>query len=153
MSIDIMSLNNYCSELSMDLILDITARTKKSYSSEKYKAKWRDSKKLSMRKAQEKLKDNPELLEEAQRKDRERKKEEILVEELDVNTPPQSPNPNVDPLPSTSRLESGKKVRRMERRKLRKAMKKLEEENKELLRQVEKYSGTSRYECPDIRVI
>ncbi|GBM46249.1 hypothetical protein AVEN_224815-1 [Araneus ventricosus] len=52
------------------------ARTKKSYSSEKYKAKRRESKKLSMRKAREKLKDNPELLEEARRKDRERKKEQ-----------------------------------------------------------------------------
>lgn len=52
------------------------ARTKKSYSSEKYKAKRRECKKLSMRKAREKLKDNPELLEEARRKDRERKKEQ-----------------------------------------------------------------------------
>ncbi|GBL88745.1 hypothetical protein AVEN_158882-1 [Araneus ventricosus] len=52
-----------------------------------------------------------------------KKKKEILVEELDVNTPPQSPGLNVDPLPSTSRLESGKKVRRTDSRKLRKAMK------------------------------
>lgn len=45
-------------------------------SSDKAKAKRRECKKLSMRKAREKLKLNPELLEEARKKDRERKKEQ-----------------------------------------------------------------------------
>lgn len=43
-------------------------------SSEKQNAKRRESKKLSMRKARERLKENPELLEEARKRDRERKK-------------------------------------------------------------------------------
>lgn len=58
------------------IFLGKMAKTKKKTATEKQTAKRRECKKLSMRRAREKLKENPDLLEEARRKDRERKKQQ-----------------------------------------------------------------------------
>lgn len=142
------------------------AKTKKKTATEKQTAKRRECKKLSMRRAREKLTENPDFLEEARRKDRERKKQqrknidelsnrdkrqqrkkwrkysrtyranvknkEHMDKVLENDTPPQSPGGLVGMSPpSTSRKESGKKVRRRERRKLRKELEDLKRKTDE----------------------
>lgn len=154
------------------------ARVKKKNNTEKYLAKRRETKRLSMQRAREKLKLDPVKLEEARKKDRERKKSqrkpidemptrqqriirkqwkqcsktyrekiklhEKLVNNLEVNTPPSSPdNASTTPpasnrnRPSTSRVESGKRRQRKNRKMLKKENKKLQDENATLRRKVE----------------
>lgn len=71
------------------------------------------------------------------------KKDKELLEDLEANTPPGSPvmetvDENV-PCPSTSRLSSGKKIRRKNRQKLLKKIEDLELKNEQLQKRLVKY--------------